>query len=105
MSKIEHSRLGIISTVMGVVGFFVTVILVVSAAFLYRQKVYEESILMILLGLFIFADIIFLAAGTAVGLAGFFGSYGKKTLCVFGMLFNASIMAALILLLMVGLKP
>jgi hypothetical protein len=105
MDKLKHSRLGIISTVMGVIGFFVTFILIALAAFLYRQEVYEGSIVMIFLGLFIFADIIFLAAGAAVGLAGFFNTYKRKTLCIFGMLFNISIMAALILLLMAGLKP
>lgn len=105
MDKLKHSRLGIISSAMGVIGFFITFILVMLAGILSRKEACQDSIIMVVLGLFIFADIIFLAAGMAIGLAGFFNAYKKKTLCVFGMIFNLSIMAALILLLMVGLKP
>jgi hypothetical protein len=104
-SYVRHSGLGIISSIMGIVGFFVTFILVAMAAFLYRQGIDETSAAIVLLGLFIFADIIFLASGMAIGLAGFFNPYRKRLFCVLGVLFNLSIMAALILLLMAGLKP
>ena len=106
MEKLRHSRLGIVSVSMGAIGFFVTFVLVVAAAFLNsRGVVDEENIFMVLLGLFIFADIILLSAGAAVGLAGLFRPYRKKLLSFLGMFFNAGIMAALILLLMAGLKP
>lgn len=105
MDKLKHSRLGIISSIIGAIGFFITFILVALAGFLSRHQTPQDSIVMVALGLFIFADIIFLAAGMAIGLAGFFNAYKKKTLCVFGMIFNLSIMATLILLLMAGLKP
>ena len=105
MDKTKHSGLGIISTIMGVIGFVVTFILIALAAFIHRKGVSEDSLVLVIVGLFIFADIIFLAAGSAIGLAGLFNPYRKRVLCLFGTLFNASVMAALILLLMAGLKP
>ncbi len=105
MDKLRHSRLGIISVTIGVIGFFITFILVVAAALFNRYGIDADSIFMILLGLFIFADIIFLTAGATIGLAGFFNPYRKRLFCFLGMLFNAGIMAALILLLMAGIKP
>ena len=105
MDRLQHSRLGIISATVGVIGFFVTFALVAMAAFFNRQGIDENSMFMILLGLFIFADIIFLTAGVAIGLAGLFNPYRRRLFCFLGMLFNAGIMAALILLLMAGIKP
>ncbi len=105
MDRLQHSKLGIISATVGVIGFFVTFILVATAAFFNRCGIDANSIFMILLGLFIFADIIFLTVGVAIGLAGLFNPYRRRLFCFLGMLFNAGIMAALILLLMAGLKP
>ncbi|MFH1855794.1 MAG: hypothetical protein ABH836_01020 [Candidatus Omnitrophota bacterium] len=103
--ELKQSTLGKASTLMGMVGFIATFILVGLAAFLYRREIYEADTAVILLGLFIFADIIFLAAGAGLGLAGIFRTDRKKSLSVFGMILNLSVMAALILLLMVGLNP
>lgn len=104
MEKTKHSRLGVASAVMSLAGFLITVLLLISAAFLYRKGASEDSAGMILTGVFIFVDVIFLAAGAAVGLAGLFNPSRRRILCLLGVLFNASIMAALILLLIAGLK-
>lgn len=104
MEKTKHSRLGAASVVMSLIGFFITLALLASAAFLYREGTAEDSVGMILIGIFIFVDIIFLAAGAAVGLAGLFNPSRRRIFCLLGVLFNASIMTALILLLIAGLK-
>ena len=103
----KHSRLGIASFIISIIGWIEAFMLLAVAGYYEATTpggMNEASFTSMIIGMFLFLTIFILLVGTGLGIAGFFQKDQKRIFPILGTVLNSALIVTLIGVILAGLS-